>query len=194
MTDGSAGYPSAYLAETERILKAMAPQIQERLPQMRETLEQARRGGRTIFIMGNGGSASTASHFANDLNKYTIREGDPRFRAVSLADNVATMLAWANDQSYDDIFVEQLKNHLSPGDVLIGISGSGNSRNCLKALAYAREKGATNITWSGFGGGKMPELADQSLVIPSHDMTQCENVHLILEHLLVSWIKGEKSP
>lgn len=180
-----------YLADLQRILKEMEPELATKLPRMADVLEAARLAGRHVFVMGNGGSGAAASHFANDLNKYTVTPGERRYKCIALTDNMPTILAIANDIGYDAIFAEQLKNLGEPGDVLIGISGSGNSPNCLKAIDVARERGITVLTWTGYGGGAMAPRADIPLVIPSHSMVRCEDVHLILHHCLVSMIKAE---
>lgn len=138
-----------------------------------------------IFIMGNGGSGSTASHFACDINKGVCFGLNKRFKVICLNDNIPTMLAYANDVSYADIFVEQLKNFLKPNDLVIGISASGNSENVLRAIRYANENGAETIGLTGFDGGKLATLAHTSLVVPANDMQKVEDVHLILTHMLM---------
>lgn len=140
---------------------------------------------RQIFIMGNGGSGSTASHFACDINKGVCFGLNKRFKVICLNDNIPTMLAYANDVSYADIFVEQLKNFLKPHDLVIGISASGNSENVLRAIRYANENGAETIGFTGFDGGKLADLAHTSLVVPANDMQKVEDVHLILTHMLM---------
>ncbi len=144
-----------------------------------------------IFVIGNGGSASTASHFACDLGKGTIVQGQRRLRIMSLTDNVAVMTAWANDVSYDDMFVEQLKNLLNPGDLVIGISASGNSPNILKAIDYARSRKAMTVGLTGFGGGKLVAAADTCIVVDSDDYGPVEDIHLILDHIFRLWIHEE---
>lgn len=144
-----------------------------------------------IFVLGNGGSASTASHIACDLGKGTSIEGKPRFRVISLTDNVATMTAWSNDVSYEDVFVEQLKNLVNSGDVVIGISASGNSENVIRAMHYASEIGCRTIGWSGFGGGKLAKICDVNVVVDSDRYGPVEDVHLILNHVVHAWIKEE---
>ncbi|HLE97557.1 MAG TPA: SIS domain-containing protein [Candidatus Thermoplasmatota archaeon] len=187
-----AKYVEAYLQDTHRILRDMEADLKVKLSRLADVLEKARREDRIVFTMGNGGSASAASHFANDLNKYTITEGEKRYRCVALTDNLPVLLAVANDIGYEDVFVEQLKNLSRPGDVLLGISGSGNSKNCLKAHAWAKENGLVNVTWTGYGGGKMaPYGGDLAVVIPSHSMVRCEDTHLIVHHMLTSMLKGE---
>jgi D-sedoheptulose 7-phosphate isomerase len=144
--------------------------------------------GRTVFLFGNGGSASLASHFACDLGKGTAGVGKQRkrFRVAALTDNIPTMTAWANDSSYDDIFAEQLLNQVRPGDVAFAISCSGNSPNVLKALQVARQEGAFLIGLTGFQGGKMIHLCDLCLVIPSANMQIIEDLHLSVAHSLFS--------
>jgi D-sedoheptulose 7-phosphate isomerase len=142
---------------------------------------------RTIFICGNGGSAALASHLACDLNKgVSWKFAGKRFRAVSLADNIPLMTAWANDQGYSDIFAEQLRNHIEPGDVVLAISGSGNSPNVLNALKLARGVEAVTLGLTGFNGGQMPPLCDVCCIVPSQIMEQIEDAHMIISHALSS--------
>ena len=140
--------------------------------------------GQTIFIAGNGGSASTASHMANDLNKGTIIPGHHRFRAIALTDNVPLMTAWGNDTAYDRIFVEQMANFLRPHDVFVALSGSGNSPNIIAAVQWARAAGAVTIGLTGGGGGQLRALVDYGVVVPATGMEQIEDVHLTLVHAL----------
>lgn len=144
---------------------------------------------KTIYVCGNGGSASTASHLACDLNKGATVDGVRRLRVVGLADNVAHFTALANDFDYDEIFAGQLKNWLEPGDVVIGISCSGNSPNCVKAFEYAKEIGAVTMGWLGFTGGKMKELSDVSILLPSNEYGPVEDGHLVINHILTVVIK-----
>ena len=146
-------------------------------------LESYRKGG-TIFVAGNGGSASTASHFACDLGKGTAVEGKPRLRVISMADNLSLLTAWANDVSYEAIFVDQLKNLMRPGDLLIAISASGNSPNVLRAAEYARQLGCKVIGLTGFGGGKLAKLADIAIVVESDRYGPVEDIHLVLDHIM----------
>lgn len=138
----------------------------------------------TTYLIGNGGSASTASHMMNDLTKCTIAAGRPRFRALALTDSVPIMTAFANDQSYDDIFVEPLRAHLDARDVVVAISGSGNSPNVLHAVAFAKEHGALTIGLCGDTGGRLAALADLSVRIPAQRIGQQEDGHLILNHVI----------
>lgn len=138
----------------------------------------------TIFVCGNGGSAATASHFACDLSKWTIRPGARRVRALALTDNVPVMTAFSNDQSYADVFVEQLKTHYRPGDLLFAISGSGNSPNVLRAVEWANAQGAVTIGICGFDGGKLARLAQIALHVPNYHMPQVEDIHSTICHAL----------
>ena len=173
-----------YLREVVSVLEKMHTDLPMKAGEIVSVLTEARHNGKKIYVMGNGGSASTASHMASDLNKGANRTDAPRFRAIALTDNIPLMMAWANDSSYDDVFIEQLRNHLEKGDVVIGISGSGNSPNVLKAIGYANSSGATTIGLSGFDGGELAKMAKISYTVPSHCMQQVEDVHLILEHML----------
>jgi D-sedoheptulose 7-phosphate isomerase len=146
--------------------------------------------GRNIFLFGNGGSASLASHFACDLNKGTIvaTHENKRFRALALTDNVPLLTAWANDSSYESIFAEQLRNFVRYEDIVFAISGSGNSPNVLQALEVAREAGAFNIGLGGFQGGRMKALCDLCIVIPSNNMQVIEDLHLSATHAIFTCI------
>jgi D-sedoheptulose 7-phosphate isomerase len=138
---------------------------------------------RKIFVMGNGGSAATASHWACDFNKGCSMNNDKRFKMLCLNDNISTMLAYANDTSYENIFVEQLKNFFALGDVVIGISGSGNSSNVLKAVDYANKNGGITIGLCGFSGGKLYHLVDIPVLAKIHDMQKVEDIHTIILHM-----------
>jgi len=156
---------------------------------LQDVLFKAWRAERTIFIAGNGGSASTASHFANDLNKGANVANQPRFRAIALSDNVPLITAWANDTSYDRIFLEQMANFLRPGDVFIAFSGSGNSPNIVAAVQWAREAGAITIGLTGGTGGQLRSIVDHCVVVPSTRMEQIEDVHLIVAHGLCTSLR-----
>jgi len=145
--------------------------------------------GRKIVFMGNGGSATTASHFARDISIGTAVEGKPRLRAISLADNVAIITSLANDIDYNAIFKEQLVGQLDEGDVVIGISASGNSPNVLEAVKYARNAGAVTVGFIGFGGGKLKGLVDKSIVLSSRDYGHVEDTHLVLDHIFTCLLK-----
>ena len=137
-----------------------------------------------IYIFGNGGSASTASHFACDFNKGISETKDKKFNFVCLNDNIASLMAIANDISYDEIFRYQLFNKLNKNDLVIGISGSGNSKNVINAVEYAKQIGASVIGITGFHGGKLKELSDYHMDVMEDDMQISEDVHLIFDHML----------
>lgn len=151
-------------------------------------MEHTRKQGKNIYIMGNGGSAGTASHFCCDFNKGVSygKSLDKRYKCICLNDNVATMMAYANDVSYDDVFVEQLKNFLTEGDLVIGISGSGNSENVIRAINYANSMDAETISLTGFSGGILKNISKHSLHIPVNNMQIAEDLHLMMFHLSVS--------
>ena len=161
------------------------------IEEIADIIFDAYKRGKQIFIMGNGGSATTASHFARDLQIGAAVAGKPRIQATSLTDNVAFITALANDIDYSSIFEEQLIGQLEEGDVVIGISASGNSPNVLKAIEYARKNGAITIGFIGFGGGKLRELVHKSIVLSSRDYGQVEDIHLSLAHI-VSYLVKER--
>jgi D-sedoheptulose 7-phosphate isomerase len=161
----------------------------ERVEAVGEILYGAYRHDKQVFIVGNGGSASTASHMACDLGKNTIGANRPRFRVLSLNDNIPLVTALANDLGYDRVFSEQLVNLIRPGDVLLVISGSGNSANVVNALRYARDRGATTIALLGFDGGEALSLADEHVLVPDDDYGRVEDVHLILNHAITAYFR-----
>lgn len=138
-----------------------------------------------VYVCGNGGSAAIASHFAGDLNKGTNVAGHYRFRAVSLVDNIPALLAWSNDEGYESGMVEQLRNFVEPGDLVIGISGSGNSTNVLRAMELAGQAGARTLAFCGFSGGKLLALSDVAIHIPSDSMEQVEDAFSVVCHCLL---------
>ena len=144
---------------------------------------------RFIFLLGNGGSAATASHFACDLGKGTVSPDQKRMKVMALTDNIPVITAWANDTHYEHIFAEQLAHFVSSGDLVIGISGSGNSRNVLNALKLAKECEALTVGLTGFDGGEMKDLVDYCLIVPSNNMQQIEDCHLIITHLIFSLLR-----
>lgn len=152
-------------------------------------LERARAEGRRIFLFGNGGSASTASHFACDLGKGTIREDKPRFKVLALHDNLPTFSAYANDRGYEHVFAEPLISLAERGDIAIGFSGSGNSPNVLRAMEVAHQHGLSTIGFTGFEGGKLKDRVEIEINIPSQIMGQIEDVHLALAHALCEMLK-----
>lgn len=152
-------------------------------------LHYARLSDKQVFIIGNGGSASTASHMACDLAKQTFVKGLPRFRAIALTDNMALFSAYANDNGYENVFTEQLASYVRKGDIVIGISGSGNSLNIIKAIELAKKMGAVTIGWTGFEGGQLAKIVDISVNVPNHCQEQIEDIHLMLDHMMVTALR-----
>jgi D-sedoheptulose 7-phosphate isomerase len=184
-----------YLAEMEGALRSLPREDIERVIHL---LFDAWRRDATIFLMGNGGSASTATHFACDLQKTTIVEGKRRFKALALNDNIPLASAWTNDSGFENLFVEQLRNFLKEGDVVIAISVHGGvgrdragpwSQNLLKAVQFAKERGAVTIGLAGFDGGMLKEMADACIVVPVNSTPHVESLHLALEHLVTSALR-----
>lgn len=189
--DGRLTHVRSYWERSRALQEVLRDQLEQKIGRVLDLFLDAWKRGKTIFVMGNGGSASTASHFANDLAKGTIVEGKPRVRVIALTDNVPVMLAWANDASYEHIFVEQLKNLMQPGDLVVGLSGSGNSPNVLAAIEYANRNGAITLGLVGFDGGKLLKIARHSLHAPTFHMGQAEDAHLAISHLITDIMKKE---
>lgn len=171
------------------LIQALEKVNMSSLDQAVSVLWEAYEQNKQVFILGNGGSASTASHMACDIGKGVVCEGKKRFRVQSLCDNVAVMTAWANDVSYETIFKDQLENMLNQGDIVIAISASGNSPNVVKAIEYANTQGAIIIGMSGFKGGRLYELADVKIHFPVSDYGQVEDLHLMAEHIITECIR-----
>lgn len=185
----------SYLDEMEDITKNISVSDVDKVI---EILFDAWKASKQVFICGNGGSASTATHFACDLAKATIVNGKRRFKALCLNDNIPLMSALVNDNGFDNLFYEQLKNLYQDGDVLICISvhgGAGKekagpwSQNLLKAMKYAADNDGTTIGLSGFDGGPMKEIADACIVVPVDSTPQVESFHMALEHLICSCLR-----
>jgi D-sedoheptulose 7-phosphate isomerase len=176
-----------YLRDVRRCLESVCVADVARFV---ECLERAYGDDRAVYIIGNGGSAATASHMACDLAKNvyppTPTDSVRRFRVSSLTDNVALITALANDCGYDRVFAEQLANVLQPGDLVVAISASGNSPNVLEALALARRRGARTAALLGFDGGHAKGLVDVAVVVESHDYGHVEDLHLMLNHLVAA--------
>lgn len=158
-----------------------------------EAIADARDRGATVFICGNGGSASTASHFATDLQKNTIAPGRPRIRALSLTDNGSLITAWANDADYSRVFAEQVLTFGRPGDLLVAISASGNSPNLLAAAEAARSQGMTVVGLTGFSGGALRVGADIVVHVPVESYELAEDAHLLVCHLVMSLLKAGRT-
>ena len=172
---------AVYLDEIEVVVKSIS---RADVRVVVDRLFDAWQEQQTTFIIGNGGSASTASHMMNDLNKMTSFDGAKRFRAIALTDNVPYITAVGNDIEYSDIFIEQLRNLLRPDDVLVAISGSGNSENVIRAAKYARQIGASVIGLCGNAGSRLCECSDAVVTISSKSICQQEDGHLILNHAI----------
>ena len=155
------------------------------LNNLMNVLVQAKDEGRTIFIMGNGGSAATASHYVCDFNKGISLGKDKMFKFICLNDNIPTMMAYANDLSYGDVFVGPLKNFMQEGDIVIGISGSGNSENVVRAIKYANENGGVSVGITGYSGGKIKQMSKYNVHVPIDDMQITEDLHMVLDHCMM---------
>ena len=157
-------------------------------------IQKTWRNKKQIICFGNGGSALTAQHFITDWNKSVLLLTGSPFRGRSLTENMGLITAYANDISYQDIFIEQLKNIFEPGDLLIGISGSGNSENVLRAISYGNAQGSPTIGLCGFDGGKLKQLAKYVVLAPIHDMQVSEDIHFSFGHLVMQAICGIRNP
>lgn len=156
--------------------------------------EKARAQDKRIFVFGNGGSASHANHFACDLGKNVTRNENGRFHIISICENMALVTAYANDAGYNNVFIEQLKNYsLKLGDIILAISASGNSPNVVKACEYAKSREATILSMTGFTGGKLKQLSDVSLYIPSNEYEKVEDIHMAAMHIIVSYFKSKEA-
>ena len=175
-------------------LKAAIDRIsRDEINEFLNLLVDALEAGRTVFTLGNGGSAATASHMAVDFNKGLSYGKARRFRFLCLSDNLPTLTAYANDVSYEDVFVEPLRNFLESGDLVIAISGSGNSRNVIKAVEYANARDAVTVGLTGYDGGRLRKTARYGVHIPIRDMQVTEDLHMVLDHLAYS-VLGEYLP
>lgn len=179
-------YTEELIKYRERELQVLRELDLESVNTVMNVLEKARLNGRRIFTCGNGGSASTASHYACDFNKGVSENLDIKYDFECLSDNTATMMAIANDFSYEEIFRYPLRCKLGKGDIVLGISGSGNSMNVVNALEYASEVGAITIAIVGYDGGKMKSIADYCIHVNVNDMQISEDLHLFLDHMMMS--------
>lgn len=156
-----------------------------------EVIKKAYEREATIYVFGNGGSAATASHFTADFNKGICENLDKKFNLVCLSDNTPIVTAIANDISYDDIFYFQLKNKLKADDLILAISGSGNSKNVIKAVEYAKEVGTKVVGITGYSGGKLRELADYHMHVDVDDMQITEDIHMAFDHMMYRVLTDE---
>jgi len=164
------------------IIKTLNNLNRESIIKFTELLLEVYKEGGTIFVFGNGGSGATASHFAGDFVKGVSRGLNKRFKVICLNDNMPALTAVANDISYDDVFVEQLKNFIKKNDLVIGISGSGNSVNIVKAIKYANNISVKTVAFCGFDGGKIKKIANLAIHADINDMETSEDIHLIITH------------
>jgi len=183
-------FPERYKAE---VLKAIETIDLEKVGQAIEILAQARDDQRQIFVCGNGGSASTASHFACDMVKGASYNRDLRFRILALTDSLPTLTAYSNDVSYESVFVEQLKNFARPGDVVMAFSGSGNSPNVLRAIEYANEIGCQTIALTGRNGGRLGPLAQLNIQVSNPHMGRIEDGHMIVMHMICYYFMDQEA-
>ena len=179
---------SKYIDDLQRTLMRLP---KEPIRQAVAVLHDARLNSRQVFILGNGGSASTASHFACDLAKNVRMPGWPHFKVIPFTDNMALMTAYANDEGYENVFSHQLASFAMPADVVIGISTSGNSPNVLNAIKLANELKATTIGFTGYDGGQLASMVDIELRVPSDCIEHVEDIHLIFEHVIISALRDK---
>jgi D-sedoheptulose 7-phosphate isomerase len=183
----------AYRAELKSVLDNLPL---DQVSKAADILFDCYQADHAVFAFGNGGSGALASHLVTDLGKGTHFPGPPematfrRMKAIAVTDNMPMVTAWANDTQYEDVFMRQIENFLRPGDVALAISGSGNSPNVLKALEFARGAGATTIGLGGFGGGKMKALLDCPVIVPSNNMQQVEEAHVVISHMIFLDLKN----
>lgn len=178
-------YKSSIVSYYGKLKKAIDNLDKDAVNKILQLLVTARDEGRQIFIMGNGGSASTASHFVCDFNKGASYGFDKKFKFICLNDNMATLMAYANDVSYDDVFVNPLMNYFNEGDVVIGISGSGNSKNVVKAIDWANEHGGITVGFTGYSGGKVKQICKYNVHVAMDDMQITEDIHMSLCHSMM---------
>ena len=190
MSTERSDFASRYVGNLVAVLNALPLDAIDRAL---AALEAAYDEGRQVFIVGNGGSAATASHMCNDLVWGMAQIGRPSFRAVALTDNVPLITAIANDLSYDEVFTVPLRALAKPGDLLVVISGSGNSRNAMRAAEVAKELALTTVGFLGRGGGKLGAMVDVPVVVPSDDYGPIEDIHMMFDHLIISYFRKRAS-
>lgn len=188
MADQFSEYAEKYLERLRQVIDGINHIETERFVDL---LLKARESGKTVFFVGNGGSAATSSHFANDLSIGTRQQEKP-FKVFSLVDNVATLSAIGNDYGYDQVFAQQLRVYGHKGDLLVGISASGNSPNLLRAFEVGRELGLMTVSITAFDGGKLKKIADHSVHVPTNagEYGPAEDAHLILDHLITHYFQS----
>lgn len=173
---------TAYFEKEKAVLDAIS---KDDLNELMNLLMDARDKSKNIFIMGNGGSAATASHYVCDFNKGISYGKEKMFKFICLNDNIPTMMAYANDMSYADVFAGPLKNFMQAGDIVIGISGSGNSENVVRAIQYANDNGGITVGITGYSGGKVKQMSKYNVHVPVDDMQITEDLHMVLDHCMM---------
>ena len=184
-------FPESYKTD---LLKAIEAIDLAKVNQAIEWFKEARAAGKHIFVCGNGGSASTASHFACDMVKGASFNRESRFRIMALTDQMPTLTAYANDVSYDAVFVEQLKNFAQPSDLFMGISGSGNSPNVLRAMEYASQAGCRTMALTGRDGGQLGPMAQLNIQVGVPHMGRIEDAHMIVCHMIGYYFMEQERP
>jgi phosphoheptose isomerase len=179
-------YIGDYFAGVKRLLDEVPAAQVERLADL---LEEAWKEGRRVLLMGNGGSSATVSHIVNDLQKCLDMECGKPLKTICLSDCTPLMMAWANDTEYANVFAPQVAAWAEPGDLVIGVSGSGNSPNILRAIEKGNELGAMTFGLAGYSGGKLAQSAKECIVVPSDNMQQIEDLHMILLHVVFSVVR-----
>jgi D-sedoheptulose 7-phosphate isomerase len=183
-------YRGAAAAYFDKLDAALSALDRAKIDRAVELVAEAWQSGRQVITLGNGGSSLTALHFINDWNKSVYLSSGKPFRGRSLVDNVGLIMSYANDISFQDVFSEQLKNILEPGDLVIAISGSGNSENVLRAVQYANERGAVTLGLCGYSGGKLKDMAQHHVWAAVDDMQLCEDIHAIFGHIVMQVLCG----
>lgn len=178
-------------AYIEKEIEILSKLDQDAINKAMNLLEITREKGSNVYVFGNGGSAATASHMENDFNKGISEKLGKKYRFQCINANMATIMAIANDNGYDRVFVQQLENRLKPEDVIVAISGSGNSENVVKAVEYAKRQGCKVIGMTGYEGGKLKRLSDISLHVPLDNMQITEDIHIIFNHMMMYILCGE---
>jgi D-sedoheptulose 7-phosphate isomerase len=180
-------YSAAYIAKLSKLLSELDS---ENIDSAVALIGNAWKNGKQIITLGNGGSSLTALHFINDWNKSIFMHGGLPFRGRSLVDNIGLVMSYSNDISFEDVFIEQLKNILLPGDLVIAISGSGNSENVIRAVEYANQNEAITLGLCGFDGGKLKNISQHYIWAKANDMQLCEDVHAIFGHIVMQNLCG----
>ncbi len=183
-----------YLQDNIKCIQKIKNDFIPKINEIQKILLNARDNGKNIFIFGNGGSASTASHFTADLLKTSLVIQQKKMKVICLSDNIPVFSAWANDISYDMVFAKQLENFLQKEDIVIGITGSGNSANVINAFKYAKKNEVTTIGLIGKKGGELKEISDFSIIVPSEDMLTIETMHLLICHLITKIFRNNGEP